>query len=842
MPEAPPTTILNVDDNEPTRYARSRILRQAGFEVVEAATGPEALHRAMASDVQLVLLDVNLPEMSGLEVCRRLKADPATASIPVLHLTAMAFGPGSRLQGLESGADGYLVEPVEPEELVASVRALLRLRQAEESTRAVARQWQATFDAIGDGVCLLDAEGRVTRCNAAAARLLGKASGDIVGRPFHEAVYGRSEPVEGSAFLRMRASGSRESKELRVGDQWFHIVADPVFDEAGRLDGAVYILSDATARKQGEARRSAQFAITRVLASSATVDDAVPALLQAFCESLEWDGGELWLVDAESGLLRLTGAWPAAAGPAGPFPAGRASIALVPGQGVTGRVWASGQPEWITDVQTDADVLRPPPAGAAIPRTSLVIPMRDAGALGVLLFFTRARRERDEALLQVAPAIGSQVGEFLARKRAEQVIARLNADLRERVEELQTLLADRADLLAAAEAARAEAEAANQAKDEFLATVSHELRTPLSAVLGWVHLLRTGSLDEATRARALETLHRNARVQAQLINDLLDMSRIITGRLRLDLALLDLEPVVRAALEAMRPAAEAKGIRLEGVMEPGVGSVRGDSDRLQQIAANLLSNAVKFTPGGGTVLVTLTRAGSHVELSVTDTGIGIAPEFLPHVFDRFRQADSSTTRAHGGLGIGLTIAKELAELHGGSIRAESPGLARGATFTLALPLPAAMASVVIPPEPTVRAQGREAPPAARRLAGIRVLIVDDDPDARDLLAATLETAGAETRAAASVPEALTALAGSRPDVIVADIGLPGADGYALVRQLRAWPAERGGTIPAVALTAYARDEDRTRSLAAGFQSHLAKPVAVDILFAEILRVVAARRA
>jgi PAS domain S-box-containing protein len=826
--------ILNVDDNEPMRYARTRILRRAGYEVLEAATGPEALRLATVNPVDLVLLDVNLPGLSGFEICRRLKGDPDTASMLVLHVSATAFGASARVQGLEGGADGYLVEPVEPHELVASVRALLRLRGAEDARRAVVRQWQTTFDAIGDGVCVLDTEGRVTRCNVAAARLLGKQREEIVGRPFHDAVYGRPEPMEGSAFIRMRASRRRESKELRVGERWFQVAADPILDEIGRLTGAVYTFSDVTARKRDEARRSTQLAITRVLGGAATVEDAIPGLLQTFCEGLEWDGAELWLVDPDAGCLRLAGEWPPAAGE----PTGAPSVELVAGQGLVGRVWVGGQAEWMADPRADRDLAPQPPRGGASLRTAFAIPLRDAACLGVLLAVSRSRREPDEVMLQVAPAMGSQVGEFIGRKRGETLIARLNADLRARVDELQALLTERAELLAAAEAARAEAEAANQAKDQFLATVSHELRTPLSAVLGWVHLLRSGSLDEGTRARALETLHRSARVQTQLINDLLDMSRIITGQLRLDLTLLDLEPVVRAALEAFRPAADAQGLRLEAVVEPGIGLIRGDADRLQQIAANLLSNAVKFTPAGGLIVVTLAQVGPQVELSVSDTGIGIAPEFLPHVFDRFRQADSSTTRARGGLGIGLTIATQLADLHGGSLRAQSRGVGQGATFTLALPFPGAMAARLV--EPAAVARGRvdaslPASPGARPLTGVRVLVVDDEAEARDLVTTTLDVAGAETLAAASVAEALASLARARPHVILADIGMPGADGYALVRELRSWPEERGGAIPALALTAYARDEDRARSLAAGFQGHLAKPVAADTLIAEILR-------
>lgn len=369
---------------------------------------------------------------------------------------------------------------------------------------------------------------------------------------------------------------------------------------------------------------------------------------------------------------------------------------------------------------------------------------------------------------------------------------------------------------------------ANRLKDEFLATVSHELRTPLNAMLGWATMLRSRQLDDVTMNRALETIERNARAQNQLINDLLDVSRIITGKLRLDVRPVVLVSVIEAAIDSIRPAAEAKDIRVQSLLDPAAGPISGDPDRLQQVFWNLLSNAVKFTPKGGRVQIRLERINSHVEVTVSDTGQGISPEFLPYVFERLQQADSTTTRAHGGLGLGLAIVRHLVELHGGYVRAASAGEGKGATFMVNLPI------TIFRPEPTdikrVHPVAGDTVPLTQgpRLDGVKTLIVDDEADARELLSILLRQRGAEVMTATSAAEALAIISEStpdqRPDILVSDIGMPDQDGYMLIRQIRALAPEQGGRIPAIALTAYARTEDRIRALSSGFQSHVPKPV------------------
>lgn len=379
---------------------------------------------------------------------------------------------------------------------------------------------------------------------------------------------------------------------------------------------------------------------------------------------------------------------------------------------------------------------------------------------------------------------------------------------------------DNARLYVAAEAAREAAEAANTAKDQFLSTLSHELRTPLNAVYGWATMLERGQLGEEQAQRALQIILRNVNAQVRLIDDLLDLSRVASGKLRLAVQPVDLQGVVEEALDGIRPAAAAKNIRLQPVLASPGGPVSGDPDRLQQVVWNLLSNAVKFTPKGGRVQIQLQRVNSHVELLVSDTGQGIQPDLLPYVFDRLRQGDSSSTRAHGGLGLGLALVRHLVELHGGIVFAESPGEGRGATFVVKLPL-----MIASPPELTAE----RAPPTLQRasaqsLAGLRILIVDDDPTAVDLNREILSQAGAEVRGCTSGAEALQLLQQWRPAVLVSDIEMPGLDGYTLLRQIRALAPDQGGKTPAVALSAYNRPEDRVRSLRAGFNFHVSKPV------------------
>jgi PAS domain S-box-containing protein len=372
--------------------------------------------------------------------------------------------------------------------------------------------------------------------------------------------------------------------------------------------------------------------------------------------------------------------------------------------------------------------------------------------------------------------------------------------------------------------ARQHAEEADRLKDEFLATLSHELRTPLTSILGWASMIRNGEVEGSNAARAIETIERNARSQARLIDDLLDVSRIITGNLRLDLHPLNLAPIVDTALDALRPTADAKGMKLQTRFMPGQCLVKGDPNRLRQVIWNLLSNAIKFTPRHGSVSIDLTCVESTARLTVSDTGDGISPEFLPYVFDRFRQAEGSISRKQGGLGLGLAVARHLVELHGGTIRAESDGIGKGAVFTVDLPLAQERRDPARAEERRREVERRRSRMGAVRLDGVHVLLVEDDDDSRKLLGTMLKRYGARVTSTKSAAEALAVFEGELPDVLISDIGMPDQDGYELMRKLRALPPQRGGKTPAIALTGYASRKDRERALNTGYQQHMAKPI------------------
>jgi len=701
-----------------------------------------------------------------------------------------------------------------------------------------------------------------------------------------------------------------------------------------------------TERRQVARHLSGSLSVTRILAESPALADALPRMLQRICKTFGWEVGAMWTVDPESQVLTCLRVWPSqgsfGGSAASGFEATCYEFRFAPGIGLPGRVWKDLKPSWIPDVAKDANFPRAPAAVAEGLHAAFAFPILSGEKfLGVMEFFSHEIREPDQALLATFTGIGSQIGQFIERKEWEQELfesrerllmavqasgmgtwtrdldgtdrvlwspeleqifglepgefpqteeAFLNFVHPEDLDALQQAVAvainnrteyevdfrystrdgkpgwmigkgrafydaegkpyrlaglgwdvtgrKRAEeelerLIESERAARTEAEEANRIKDEFLATLSHELRTPLTAILGWLSMLRSERLDDETAAHALETVERNARAQAQLIEDLVDVSRIAGGKLKLEVRAIDLVPVIAAAIDIVRPAADAKGVHIQFSSETRVGAVSGDPARLQQVIWNLLSNAVKFTSRDGYVYVSFHQLDSSAELVVRDTGIGIHPDFLPRVFDRFRQAEGPVTRTHRGLGLGLAIVRHLIELHGGTVIAESQGEGFGSTFTIRMPLAA------------IQTDGRamsgsdqpagEKPSTTRQpLEGLRVLVVEDEPDARELLSLTLECAGASVEAVTSTQEALDNLRVSKPDVLLSDIGLPVESGYELIRRVRSLSSQ-ARNIPAVALTAFATEKDRQLAISAGFQMHLAKPVDPDALVAAIER-------
>jgi PAS domain S-box-containing protein len=648
MAEMQAATILVVDDNPSGRYSTSRMLRAAGFAVLEAATGGEGLALALGAD--LVVLDVNLPDIDGFEVCRRIRSNSQTARVPVIHLSATFVKDVDKVQGLEAGADGYLTHPVEPPVLVATVNAFLRARRAEDAMRKSEAKFRAIFDQAPTGILLLSKDLVYLESNPAMCRLLGRTREEIVGR-------------DASAFM---------PEDLK-----------------------------------------AQAAVI-------------------------------------AGELEEFGVW------SGTFPLLRADgkqIAL----------------EWNIAVHS-------------------------------------------------APGVRLAIVTDVTQRRV--------------IEE------DRERALLAERAARSEAERANRLKDEFLATLSHELRTPLNAIVGWSQILKTGQPSMEELAEGIEAIERNATAQAQLISDLLDVSSITSGKVRLDVQTVDLAVMIHNAIEAVIPALRAKEIEIRRMLDPNAGTILGDPARLQQVIWNLVNNAAKFTPKGGRIEVNLQRENSSANITVSDNGKGIKADFLPYIFERFRQEDATAKRNQGGLGLGLAIVKHLTEMHGGKVSASSAGEGMGASFVVSLPLS--------PVQPMAMSGGEERatePPAAgtmmncstAALQGLRILIVEDDPDARTLIKRILAARQGEVLDAKDAASALAAVEDFKPNVLISDVGMPGKDGYDLIREIRG-KGYSMKELPAIALTAFARTEDRQHAMLSGFQVHLAKPVNPNELVAAVVAV------
>ncbi|HTV76804.1 MAG TPA: response regulator [Steroidobacteraceae bacterium] len=626
--------ILVVDDNAASLYATSRILRAAEFDVIEAVNGTDALALATA-DIDLIVLDINLPDIDGLEVCRQLRARSDAAYLPIVHLSATFITSVDKEQGLSAGADSYLTHPADPAVLVATVRALLFARQSDAVRRTADSRFRAVFQLASSGIALLDSDLVCVDANPAFCALAGLSRTVMTGRHIS------------SLF-------SRENHDVCKS-------IDSAMRNEGHWDGTVPVLRG--------------------------------------------DGG-------------------------------RADV------------------EW-----------------------RIVADKSDGTRI----------------------AIATDVTE---RRRAEL---------------------DRENLLAGERAARNEAERLNRVKDEFLATLSHELRNPLSAILGWVNVLQRMPGTTPEILKGLEVIERNSRLQTHLIADLLDYAGMRFGKMNLDMVAVNPAVALRSAHAVVAPLASAKNVTLEWSVADQDARVMGDDARLQQIVWNLVSNAVKFTPAGGRVGVSGSVVGEHYEISVTDTGRGISPEFLPHIFDRFSQQDSGLNKSFAGLGIGLTIVKHLVEVHSGTIEVRSEGEGRGARFTVRLPL--------------TQEQPRQRTAATgAALTGLRVLIVEDDRDTRAFIARILAEAGAAVTEASSGDEALAAIQVTVPSVLVSDIGMAKQDGYQLIRTVResGFSAEQ---LPAIALTAFSRAQDREDALKAGFQTHLIKPIEAERLTSAIAALV-----
>ena len=665
---------------------------------------------------------------------------------------------------------------------------------------ASASRLAAIVESSDDAIISTDLDGTVTSWNRASERLYGFTEAEMVGRSIvtilpderkheedvvHEKIR-QGLAVEHFETVRRHKDGSLVDVSLTVS---------PIRDESGNVIGASKIARDISDRKRGQRYAAVLAEIGAVLASSLEYQETLTTIANLAVPDIA-DSCGVDLVNDEGRIERLAA--------------------------------AHVEPAKLALVQTIRDRYEDPSSPysiAAVVRTGnpVLIP-----TLSDEMIVAAARGDQERIRLVRALALRSYICvPLIARGRTLGALCFATSESGRHYNEDDLRFAQDVGLRAALAVDNARAYAqlqiANRVKDDFLATLSHELRTPLNAILGYARMLRSGWVTGEKHARAVEAVERNATALTQIVEDVLDVSRIVAGKIRLNIQPLDLPVVVRNAVDTILPAAEAKGVRVKTILDPGAAPVSGDPDRIQQIVWNLAANAVKFTPRGGMVQVVLQRVNSHVEIAVSDTGVGIRPDFLPHIFERFRQADSGSTRATGGLGLGLAIARHLVEAHGGTIHAASPGEGAGATFRVRLPLMIVHAE---PLERRVHPRTQTAPPATALpdLHTVRVLVVDDEPDATALVREILEAAGADVATADSAVSALDRIAGYRPDVLITDLGMPVMDGFELISRIRALPDRALSEVPAAALTAYARSEDRIKALDRGFQLHLAKPV------------------
>ncbi len=708
--------------------------------------------------------------------------------------------------------------------------ALLRARrlEAERAARTIAERLQAslatTLRSIGDAVIATDAQGRVTITNPIADELTGWPESEARGRPLAEVfrIFNDEtrEPVVSPVdkvlelgtivgLANHTVLAHRDGREIPIDDS-----AAPIRATDGSIAGVVLVFRDVTEKKREEARRSLLGDATKALSESLDYEATLAKVAKLAVPRLaDWcavdvvvpgrdDAKRLAVAHVDEAKVQyarqLAESYPrnpnASIGVANVLRTGKSELYPFIGDELLRR--AAANEEHVRS------------AHQLQLRSAMVVPLVARGRTVGAMTFVWAESGHSYSKEDLAFA------EELARRCAVAI--------------------ENARLYAAEQAARQSADVANRAKDEFLAMVSHELRTPLNAVMGWAKMMSSSTLDEKKRVRAIETIDRNAVAMAQLIEDLLDISRIISGKMRLEVQPVDLCRIVEAAIESVRPAAEAKSIRITHTFDAEIPSLVGDPTRLQQIVWNLLSNAVKFTPKGGVISIIVDREDAGVVVRVADTGKGIAAEFLPHVFDPFRQQDASHTRSRGGLGLGLAITRQLVELHGGNIEAHSDGEGHGATFIVHLPIAAISSALERTPSETRQIRLESSFERPKHLRGIRVLVVDDEEDARQLVKAILDECGCEVTLASSVKEAMLALEREIPDVLVSDIGMPQEDGYDLIRRVRSLPVEGAVSLPAAALTAYARTEDRRRVLSAGYSMHIPKPVEPSELIAVVV--------
>lgn len=826
------TNILIVDDRAENLVALDLVLAPLAQNVVTARSGDEALGQLLHQDFAVILLDVLMPGLDGFETASLIRQRAKTRHIPILFLTAVSSQDDYVARGYTVGAVDYIAKPFHPDVLRAKVAVfvelyrkneqvrrqgeLLRLaerrekdRALEEVRRASEKRYQELAESMPQIVWTASPDGRTTYVN----RRWFDYSGATVAEPDDEDLHRAIHLDDLAPMLRAWERAREERRDFEIALRFrrgrdaayrFHLVrAVAMLDSQGEIREWVGTSTDIDDHVRAEQGLQFLADASKLLAESLEHRSTLALVAKLAADSIaDWCAIDLTDADDTPVRIVLSNASPER---------GEQVARLLESE--KGAVPAFFQPPSLPLSMTEAKLYE---------AESDTIGLDPASALRVETWIRAPLIVRGEIIGELRLAIAGSGRRFGA------VDLGLAEDLARRI----STSVDNSRLFEAVQRERVALEAAARVKDEFLAVLSHELRTPLNATLGWAQMLKTGKLDRRSFDIAVETIERSSRTQARLIEDLLDVSRIVTGKLRLQMGDVDVGETVRAAIETVRPAAEGKPVTLDVAIDGDLPTLRGDGARIQQIAWNLLSNAVKFARAGDEVRLRLTHAAGTVTLVVEDDGPGIDPEFLPFVFDRFSQANSSMTRSHGGLGIGLSIVRHIAELHGGKCRAESAGLGRGTKMVVELPDGSSATRLS---RSTGRLEAFGEPP---RLSGVRVLVVEDVADGRALFQTMLEQSGAHVRTAGDAPEALALLDVERPDVLVSDIGLPGMNGYDLIRQIRASEAMHArSALPALALTAYASDADRKNCLAAGFQTHVSKPVDGRLLVRAIARLV-----